>query len=80
MASVIRRPDLDSEHGPPAWNALTSSLIGDKLLRDRLRSLDADPLLDGWLERILPPPVHEIPPSLLDNLPDFNDRRLESMP
>ncbi len=80
LASVIRRPDLDSEHGPPAWNALASSLIGDNLLRDRLRSLDSDPLLDGWLERILPPPVHEIPPSLLDNLPDFNDKRLESMP
>lgn len=78
--SVIRRPLIDESEGPPAKRALARLLAHDQLLADILiAEAKHDARLQGWDERIVPPPVEEIPADLLSQLPSFDDPRLLSV-
>ena len=78
--SIVSRPVLDHERSPPAWRALAHMGKFDAALALGLGAAVAagDALLDGWMERITPMPIGEIPSHLLDNLPDFGDSKLDS--
>ena len=78
--SAINRPLLDSETSPPAWRALALLARADAMLVGALNAAtDAgDLLLGGWSERVTPLSVGDVPPHLLENLPDFSDDRLDS--
>jgi hypothetical protein len=78
--SIIQRPILDSENSPPAWRALAISTEWDAQLLSLLAEAAGDALLDGWAEVVRPIPVGDIPPHLLENLPDFSDERLDVLP
>lgn len=79
--SVLRRPLLDASRGPPAWKALAKIVEQDMTLADLLwEASKEDERLQGWSERIVPPPLDEIPPELLERLPSFEDERLHTVP
>lgn len=79
--SVVRMPLLDASRGPPAWKALATMVKQDIVLSDLLgAAAEMDERLQGWSERIVPPPVDEIPPDLLESLPSFEDERLRHVP
>ena len=79
--SIIQRPILNSENSPSAWRALATSTEWDAKLLSLLAEAAGDALLDGcWAEVVRPFPVDDIPPHLLENLPDFSDGRLDVLP
>jgi len=79
--SVLRRPLIDQARGPPADRALARLLQQDSALGMLLSRLEtSDARLEGWHERIAPPPIEEIPPQLLANLPDFSNPELARVP
>lgn len=78
--SVVGRPLIDHERGPPADRALAQLLRQDRVLHTLLDVGSAeDGRLLGWKERITPPPLDEIPPELLANLPSFSDVNLRKV-
>jgi len=78
--SALARPLLDDERSPPAWRALAQLSLADAALVAGLNAATAagDQLLDGWAERVGPLAVGDVPPHLLDTLPDFSDPRLDT--
>ena len=70
QTSVVRRPLLSAEHGPPGWRAHAIIEESHQVLRTALHAARDDPLLDGWKER-MGRLSEEIPPGLLSALPDF---------
>ena len=77
--SVVRRPNLDNEMGPPGWRALSADVTGGRQLFDALRAASDDALLAGWSDVIRPFDATEIPSELLANLRDFADDRLDNL-
>ena len=80
--SAIARPLLDDEDSPPAWRALARLTAADALLVAGLNAATAagDDLLEGWADRVSPLVVGDVPPHLLESLPDFSDERLDTAP
>ena len=80
--SAIARPALDSENSPPSWQALARLFAADSALVAGLTAatMTGDSLLEGWAERVTPLVVGDVPPHLIENLPDFGDARLDSTP
>ena len=80
--SAICRPILNTEASPPAWRALARMAEGDSLLAQGLHTAVAAgrTLLQGWAERISPLTIGDVPPHLLSNLPDFSDKKLDTVP
>ena len=84
--SIQRRPSADSPRAGAAARALHTAAAADTALRLALgQALSAtaseDPhLLSGWIERITPLAVGEVPAHLLEALPDFSDARLDETP
>ena len=78
--SAVPRPA--AEAGPPAWAAISHSLLGDEMLtRSILATVEAgDHLLEGWAEQIKPLDVSNVPKDLLENAPSFADTRLDGVP
>ena len=80
--SIQRRPAADSPRAGAAARALFATATADAALRhalDRATGNDRH-LLSGWMERITPLAVGEIPSHLLEALPDFSDSRLDDTP
>jgi hypothetical protein len=58
---------------------LHSATLADAALRRALELEGDDPLLEGWIDRITPLAIGEIPAYLLEALPDFTDARLDDV-
>jgi len=80
LQSLRQRPDPDHPRAGAAARALRAATLADAALRSALELEAADPLLDGWADRITPLVVGEIPAYLLESLPDFTDARLDDVP
>lgn len=78
FTSLIERPLLDSEQSPTAWKALSRATVSDALQQLLLSSSGG--VLGEWAEVIRPLPINEIPPHLLEHIPDFSDHRLDKVP
>lgn len=75
--SMLGVPSLCYANSPSAQSALQRMHAQDTRLKDLLLSaVEHAPELDGWLERIRPAPLEEIPDSLITRLPDFTDPAL----
>jgi hypothetical protein len=80
LQSLQQRPNPDHPRAGAAARALHAATIADAALRHALELEAADPLLEGWVERITPLVVGDIPTYLLESLPDFTDTRLDDVP
>ena len=80
IRSLQQRPNPDHPRAGSAVRALHAATVADAALRRALELEAADPLLDGWVDRITPLVVGEIPVYLLNSLPDFTDSRLDDVP
>lgn len=78
-ADMIPAARLVSAPSTPWETALHITVTHGEWLRDALSRQD-DPYLAAWAAQILPPPLSEIPPSLLAQLPTFVDTRLDTLP
>ncbi len=74
--SLQQRPDPDHPRAGAAARALHAATLADAALRRALELEGDDPLLEGWVDRITPLAIGEIPAYLLEVLPDFTDARL----
>ena len=65
----------------PGWQRLRAALAAGQLLFEALLAADGPEAayLASWAERIQPPPGEDIPPDLLNNLPSFDDARLDEV-
>ena len=80
LRSLQQRPSPDHPRAGAAARALHAATAADLVLRRALELEASDPLLEGWVDRITPLVVGEIPAYLLDSLPDFTDSRLDDVP
>ena len=78
--SLIRRPIPSTAAGTSAARAISRALAGDALLRDKLLLLGDDPLLQGWVDQLMPIDRSEIPASLLSSLSAYDSPGLETLP
>ncbi len=58
---------------------LHAATLADAALRHALELEGDDPLQEGWVDRITPLAIGEIPAYLLESLPDFTDTRLDDV-
>ena len=79
LRSLQQRPDPDHPRAGAAARALRAATLADAALRQALDASADDPLLEGWADRITPLVIGEVPPHLLENLPDFSDARLDNV-
>ena len=79
LRSLQQRPDPDHPRAGAAARALHSATLADAALRTALLSEASDSLLEGWVDRITPLVVGDIPAHLLEALPDFSDARLDDV-
>ena len=79
LRSLQQRPDPDHPRAGAATRALRAATLADAALRHALELEGDDPLLEGWIDRITPLAVGEIPAYLLEALPDFTDARLDDV-
>jgi len=79
LRSLQQRPDPDHPRAGAAARALHSATLADAALRRALELEGDDPLLEGWIDRITPLAIGEIPAYLLEALPDFTDARLDDV-
>ena len=75
---LIRRPLVVGEDGPPAATALASLLQADRWLASALEA-SSDARLEGWRQRIAPLNVDDVPAGLVEQLPSFDDSRLDGL-
>ena len=80
LRSLQQRPDPDHPRAGAAARALRAATLADMALRLALEQQSSDPLLEGWVDRITPLVIGEIPTHLLEALPDFSDARLDDVP
>jgi hypothetical protein len=79
LRSLQQRPDPDHPRAGAAARALHAATLADAALRSALELEGDDPLLEGWVDRITPLAIGEIPAYLLESLPDFTDTRLDDV-
>ena len=79
LRSLQQRPDPDHPRAGAAARALHAATLADAALRRALELEGDDPLLEGWIDRITPLAIGEIPAYLLEALPDFTDARLDDV-
>jgi hypothetical protein len=80
--SLLAAPVLEPGTSPPGWLALQRAKRDSDLLVEALLGAGGDVASDFalWAERVRPIELGEIPPALLESLPDFMDETLAGVP